>query len=204
MSSMLALVTPLWSDIVVLWQSVDWFSILAFLAASGAMTLVAKVWASRGLWGAKVPFLAAAFELLDVFGFSPPLLAVWVKRRSWFRKGSGEVERVRRVWPGSLVFALVLCSCSPASSGMCPVFDASRVTIPAALAIARATLDIASDSCGDGCTSELGVVRSSVESADAALPEVCRAVQALGAVPCEKCAAPLARITAMVDCHGLK
>lgn len=204
MASMLALVTPLWSDIVILWQSVDWFSILAFLAASGVLTLVAKLWASRGLWGAKVPALAAAFELLDVFGFSPPLLAEWVKRRSWYRKGNDETDRVRRVWPGSLVVVAFLCSCSPASSGMCPVFDASRVTIPAALAIARATLDIASDYCGDGCPSELGSVRSAVESADAALPEVCRAVQTLGTVPCEKCAAPLARLSAMVDCHGIK
>jgi hypothetical protein len=202
MASMLAIVTPLWSSLVVLFQSIDWFSLGAFLAATGLMSLVAKLWTSRGLWGAKVPALAAAFELLDVFGFSPALLAVWVKRRSWYRKGSGEADRVRRVWPGSLVLAAFLCSCSPAASGMCPVFDASKVTVPAALALTKATLEIASDSCGTGCPAELGAVRSSVGAAEAALPEVCKALGIMRSVPCEKCVAPLARISAMVDCHG--
>lgn len=204
MSSLLAIVVPLWSSLVALLQSVDWLSLGAFLVATGLLSLVAKLWTSRGLWGAKVPFLAAAFELLDVFGFSPVLLAAWVKRRSWYRKGVDEAERVRKVWPGSLVLAAFLCSCSPAGSGMCPVFDTSKVTIPAALALTRATLDIASDSCGAGCPAELGAVQSSVGAAEAALPEVCKALGILKSVPCEKCAAPLVRISAMVDCHGIK
>jgi hypothetical protein len=203
MSSLLAIVVPLWSSLVALLQSIDWLSLGAFLAATGLLSLVAKLWTSRGLWGAKVPFLAAAFELLDVFGFSPVLLAEWVRRRSWYRRGAGEVDRVRRVWPSSVVVLFVV-SCSPSSSGVCPVFDVSKVTLPAALALTRTALEIASDVCGDGCPSELSEARRAIGSGAAAIPEVCRALDVVKSVPCERCASPISKASAMVDCHGIE
>jgi|WetSurMetagenome_2_1015567.scaffolds.fasta_scaffold01038_27 hypothetical protein len=205
MPSMLALVDSLWLPFVVLLQSIDWASLAAWLAVSGLMALVARLWQSRGLWGAKVPFLAAAFELLDVFGFSPSLLAQWLQRRSWYRSGQREGDRIRRLFPHACVVAVCFsCSGSQLPEGLsCPLPDVRKATLPAAVSLAKYVLTLASSSCGDSCPPELASARKVVDQTGATAKDVCQAIPAVKLVPCEQCADRLDAVSSLLGCESL-
>jgi hypothetical protein len=203
MPPLFALVVSYWSSFVVFLQSIDWLSLGEWLACSGLLALIARLWQSKGLWGAKVPFLAAIFELADVFGFSPSLLAEWVKRRSWYRRGEGEGTRIRRLFPGALV-VLVCFSCSGASlpDGMtCPLPDLRTATLPTAIKLSRYVLTLVSSSCGESCPAELATVRQSVDKTEATAADVCRAVEIAQLIPCEQCADRLDAVRALLACE---
>ena len=178
---MLALLSSLWFSFVVFIQSINWLALAEWIAASGFLALVARMWQSRGLWGAKVPFLAAAFELADVFGFSPSLLAEWVKRRSWYRRGQAEGDRVRRLFPGACVMAVCFsCSGAQLPEGLsCPLPDVRKATLPAAISLAKV-----------------------VDQTGATAKDVCQAILAVKLVPCDQCADRLDAVASLLACES--
>jgi hypothetical protein len=204
MSALLAAILPLWSALVTLFHSIAWGDLAGFLAATGGMCLISKAWVSRGLWGSKVPFLAAAFELLEVFGFSPSLLAAWVRRRSWYQRGQVEADRIRSTLPRSLVVLVVLsCSGAPLPEGLsCPIPDIRKATLPAAIALARSVLTLASSSCGDACPAELATARTAVDRTEATAKDVCSAISIARLVPCEQCADRLDAVVSLLACEA--
>jgi hypothetical protein len=201
MSQSLDLLLPIWSSLVSLLSAVDWLSVAAFLAATGGLSLLARFWTSRQLWGAKVPILAALFELLDVFGFSPALLGEWVRRRSWYRRGQDETGRIRRLWPGALCL-LVAFGCSGSSMASCPIPNMAKVTLPAALTLARSVLTLAEASCGSSCPAELQTARTAVDSTSATAEDVCRAIPIVRLVPCEQCLPRLDELSSLLACEA--
>ena len=201
MSNLLALVTPIWSFIVTIFQSVDWLSIAAYLAATGGLAVVAKVWATRQLWGAKVPWLAAAFELFEVFGFSPTAFGDWVRRRSWYRRGQVETGKLPRIFPGSVVVLVMCFACSSTSlpEGLtCPTRD--TLTLPAAISIARALLPLVVSSCGPSCPPELDDIADTLNGEGATAENVCQAIALARRVPCELCEDRLAAVDKLITC----
>ena len=210
MSQLLAVVLPLWSSFVAFVQSIDWMTIGAYLAATGGLAIVSKLWVSRGLWGAKVPGLAAAFELFEVLGFSPTALGEWVRRRSWYRKGQTETGRLRRTFPGLLLLCALGCSgASVPESLVCPIPEPStlpdairKVTLPDALNLIRAVMSLASVSCGPSCPPELSEVSSAVNRVEATAKDVCDAVAVVRLVPCDLCADRLDAVASLVACDG--
>ncbi|MFA7162479.1 MAG: hypothetical protein WC083_07925 [Candidatus Methanomethylophilaceae archaeon] len=167
--------------------------------------MLAKFWSSRQLWGAKVPILAALFELLDVFGFSPSLLAEWVRRRSWYRQGQDETGRIRKLWPGAVLFGaflLLACGCSGSPMTSCPIPNMTRATLPAALTLVRSVMTLAEASCGSSCPSEWQTARTAVDSAEATAEDVCRAIPIVRLVPCEQCLPRLDELSSLLACEA--
>lgn len=204
MSSLSPVLLSLWSSIVAVAASVDWLSVVGYLLASGGVAAVRVFWLRRDLWGARIPFLAAAFELVDVFGFSPTLLGEWVRRRSWYRRGQDETGRLRRLWPGAVLIGLcfaVACGCSGAPLTSCPVPDMTRATLPAALTLARSVLTLAEASCGSACPAELHTAQTAVDATDATADDVCRAIPIVRRVPCEPCSGRLEELSALLACE---
>jgi hypothetical protein len=206
MSALLALILPLWLSLVALVNSIAWGDLAGYVAATGVLCLISRAWVTRGLWGARVPFLAAAFELLEVFGFSPNLLGAWVRRRSWYRRGEDESGRLRRTLTGSLALLLVLsCSGAPLPEGLsCPIPDLRKAALPTSIALARSVLALVSSSCGDACPAELATARTAVDRTEATATDVCQAISIARLVPCEQCSDRLDAVATLLSCEGLR
>jgi hypothetical protein len=203
-TTLAAYLLPLWSSLVGVLSAVDWLTLAAYLLATGGLSLLAKVWVSRQLWGAKVPWLAAAFELLEIFGFSPTAFGAWVRRRSWYRKGQTETGKLRRIMPGGfLLVALVGCSSGQLPEGLaCPLPDLQKATLPAAISLARAVLSLASSSCGPSCPPELLEAGKGLDRAEATAKTVCDAIAVARLVPCEQCSDRLEAVSKLIQCAG--
>ena len=215
----LAVLTSLWASLASLLSSIDWLSIGAFLAATGGLGLLGWVWRSRTAIAAKLPWIGAALELLEVVGFSPTALREWVLRRSWYRKGEAETERLVSELsspsqpppptpPAALGLLLVLlggtiCGLLGACGG--PLPDSvcglpTDRTLPLALSLARSAVTVAIDTCSPSCPEPLVAASESLRRADAGLAEVCSAVEIARTVPCIQCAAHLDSIDTLAGC----
>lgn len=190
-------------------------SILIFLLTTFALGAVATLWKARGLIGARVPWLGAMFELLDMLGFTPTTLAQWVTRRSWYlaaRRSAidslGDKEPPSALLP-SLACVLLIgsmsnlgCASAALPEGMvCPLPDLRTATLPTAIKLSRYALALVSQSCGDSCPKELSTAREAVVKTEATAKDVCRAVEIARLVPCEQCADRLDAVRSLLACE---
>lgn len=194
-------------------------SILFFLVTTFALGAVASLWKARGLIGARVPWLGAMFELLDMLGFTPTTLAQWVTSRSWYlaarrsaidalSPAKGDKEPPSALLP-SLACVLLIGSMSHlgcASAALpeemvCPLPDLRTATLPTAVKLSRYVLTLVSSSCGDSCPAELATVRQSVDKTEATAKDVCRAVEIAQLIPCAQCADRLEAVRALLACE---
>jgi hypothetical protein len=177
----------------------DWASIAAFSGATGALGLVGIAWSSRASWAARWPWVGAAFELAEVFGFSPSALQAWVAKRAWYRKGESEAARLRRL-NSSLCLVLVCSSCASLPSEVCGV--PTDRALPAALSLARAVIATTEALCGSACPVELRSVSDSLNKAEAARPQVCQAVEVARPL-CAACSERLDTLSLLASCETL-
>jgi hypothetical protein len=190
-------------------------SILIFLLTTFVLGAVAVLWKARGLIGARVPWLGAMFEILDMLGFTPKTLAQWVTRRSWYlaaRRSAldslGDKEPPSALLP-SLACVLLIgsmsnlgCASAALPEGMvCPLPDLRTATLPTAIKLSRYVLTLVSSSCGESCPAELATVRQSVDKTEATAADVCRAVEIAQLIPCEQCADRLDAVRALLACE---
>lgn len=212
----LALLTSLWASLASLLSSVDWLSIAAFAAATGGLGLLGMVWRSRTALAAKLPWIGATLELLEVIGFSPTALRAWVIKRSWYRTGEAETSRLVKELsspskpPATLtVFLFVLCSLTvhsmvPSCSGKLPESVCGVPTdraLPLALTLARSAVSLAISTCSPSCPDELLSASKALEKSDASREQVCSAVDTARAVPCIQCAEHLDSIATLAACE---
>ena len=191
----------IWSSFVFWLGLFDWPSICAYLGATGGLALLGIAWSARVAWAARWPWVGALFELLEVFGFSPTALRQWFANRSWYRKGAADAARLRRL-NSSLCLGLACLSCSSLSSlppAVCGV--PTDRALPAALSLARAVLSTTEALCGSSCPAELHSVSDALTKADAARPEVCRAVEVSRPL-CAACAERLDTLALLASCSA--
>jgi hypothetical protein len=195
------LLLSLWIGLSTFVQSVDWLSLAGYLVATGAVGLVGIVWRSRSALAARWPWIGAAFDLLEVVGFSPTAFGAWVRKRSWYRRGQVETGKLPRIFPGTLVVLVLALGCSSAQlpAGLtCPTRD--TLTLPAAISIARALLPLVVSSCGPSCPPELSDISDALNGKGPTAKDVCQAVSLAHRVPCELCEDRLAAVDKLITC----
>lgn len=216
----LALLISLWASLTSFLSSVDWLSIAAYLAATGAIGLLGMVWRSRAALASRLPWLVATFELLEVVGFSPTALRSWVVRRSWYQAGVAESARlldelsepeptppikppssgppsmtVLMVVLGALLGGACTRSLPPTVCGI----PTDRV-LPLAISLARSAVSVALDTCSPSCPDELLSASAAVNRVDAGREQVCSAVSVARTVPCIHCAEHLDSVATLAGC----
>jgi hypothetical protein len=186
-------------------------SILLFWLVTFALGALSVIWKNRGLIGARVPWLCAAFEFLNVIGFTPTSLAQWVTRRSWYLAARrSALDSLGDTKPPSLIPSLAvlvlvgsaLVSCGGAAAlsegSVCPL--SLRPNVEAVLVLARAAVSYVSASCGDDCPAEVGKVSSVLKTADATLADVCDAVTVAKQIPCVECQEKVDAVSSLAGC----
>jgi hypothetical protein len=185
--------------------------ILLFWLVTFALGTLSLIWKSRALIGAKVPWLNAAFELLDMLGVTPTTVALWVSRRPWYLAARRSALNAKSDDPPSSLLPSLACllvvggslwSCGGAAlpdGSVCPI-SPLKPNVKAVLVLARAAVAYVSASCGENCPSEVSKVSSVLTAGDATLVDVCDAVTVAKQVRCVECQEKVEAVSALAGC----